>query len=251
LLPILLSIPHGGTKVPEELRERVCITPKDLFDDSDAFTTDIYDLGDDVAVVVKADIARAFVDLNRAPDDRPPRNPDGVVKASTCFERPVYLAGREPDVVLTERLVDRYHTPYHAQLESISKRPTIKLALDCHSMLSVAPPISGDPGRARPLFCLSNRNGQTAPTELLEALAAAVGEAFQVRSDQIGLNDPFKGGYITQTHGAGKLPWIQVEMNRGLYLSEPWFDRTTRTVDYMRIAELRERFGAALHRLRL
>lgn len=251
MLPILLSIPHGGTKVPEELIDRVCITPQDLFDDSDAFTTDIYDLGGDVAAVVKGDIARAFVDLNRAPDDRPPRNPDGVVKAGTCFERPIYLTGREPDVGLTEQLVDRYHTPYHAQLESISKRPRIELALDCHSMLPAAPPISSDPGVARPLFCLSNRDGTTAPNELLEALAAAVGDAFEVRADQIGLNDPFKGGYITQRHGAGELPWIQVEMNRSLYLSETWFDRTTRTVDPARVAELRERFSAALNRLEL
>jgi len=251
LLPILLSIPHGGTKVPEELRERICITPKDLFDDSDAFTTDIYDLGGDVAAVVKADIARAFVDLNRAPEDRPPRNPDGVVKASTCFKRPIYAFGQEPDTALTEQLIDDYHAPYHAQLARAVTQPGIELALDCHSMLPAAPPISSDPGAARPLFCVSNRDGATAPSELLERLAASIAEAFEVRSDQIGLNDPFKGGYITQTHGAGELPWIQVEMNRSLYLGEPWFDHATRDIDPARISELRERFMAALRRLKL
>lgn len=251
MLPILLSIPHGGMQVPTELSQLVDISPKDLFDDGDAFTLDIYDLGDDVAYVVKTDIARAFVDLNRAPDDRPPRNPDGVVKMATCFKRPIYLPGREPDGDVTEILIDRYHAAYHAQLAHGAAQPGIKLALDCHSMLPAAPPISSAPGLARPAFCLSNRDGATAPAELLERLAAAIAEAFDIRSDQIGLNDPFKGGYITQAHGAGKLPWIQVEMNRSLYLAEPWFDRTTRNIDPLRISELRERFGTALHRLRL
>ena len=32
-LPVLISIPHGGTQIPEELNEFICITEKDLFDD--------------------------------------------------------------------------------------------------------------------------------------------------------------------------------------------------------------------------
>ncbi len=251
MLPVLLSIPHGGTRIPEELRHRVCITPHDLFDDSDALTVDIYDLGAGVARVVKADIARAFVDLNRSPDDRPPRNPDGVVKTATCFNRPIYVAGREPGTALTERLLEQYHAPYHAELAEAAADPSIKLALDCHSMLNVAPPIGRDHGQARPLFCLSNRDGATAPMELLERLAVAFVQAFEVPREQISLNDPFKGGYITETQGGGRLPWIQVEMNRCFYLDEPWFDRNTLRVDPGRIAELRDRFRGALHRLGL
>ncbi|UCG87794.1 MAG: N-formylglutamate amidohydrolase [Gemmatimonadota bacterium] len=248
MLPVLISIPHGGNQVPEELRDRVCITREDLFDDSDAFTREIYDLGDDVARVVKADVARAFVDMNRAPDDRPPQNPDGVVKAATCFGRPIYIPGREPDENLTERLVERYHAPYHAQLVAAAQSD-MKLALDCHSMLSHAPPISGDYGRARPLFCLSNLDGATAPDDLLQELAAAIAAAFEIPLSEIGLNDPFKGGYITRAHGTGTVPWIQVEMNRVLYLVDPWFRSDTLTVCPTRLAELRARFRRALHRL--
>jgi formiminoglutamase len=98
---------------------------------------------------------------------------------------------------------------------------------------------------------LSNRDGGTAPVELLEQLAAAMAAAFEVPLEAIGLNDPFKAGYITQRHGGGRLPWIQVEMNRSLYLGEPWFDRDTLQVDAGRIAELRDRFRGALYRVRL
>ena len=251
MLPVLLSIPHGGTRIPEELRDRVCITPRDQFDDSDACTVDIYDLGEDVARVVTSDIARAFVDLNRAPDDRPPRNPDGVVKTATCFNRTIYRPGREPDDAVTQRLLDRYHTPYHAELAAAVATRDIALALDCHSMLASAPPISSHPGRPRPLFCLSNRDGATAPRTMVEALASAIGRAFEIPPAEIGVNHPFKGGYITQRHGGGPVPWIQVEMNRCLYLDDPWFDPEELDVDARRLAELRGRFRDALHDLRL
>jgi formiminoglutamase len=247
-LPVLLSIPHGGTEVPEELRDRVCITAEDLFDDSDPFTREIYDLGHDVAQVVKADVARAFVDMNRAPDDLPPTNPDGAVKTATCFKRPIYVQGREPDAALTERLIERYHARYHEQLATASGQG-VKLALDCHSMLSHAPPIGRDYGTPRPLFCLSNRDGATAPHNVLQELANAVAEAFEIPASEIGLNDPFKGGYITRVHGTGTVPWMQVEMNRSLYLSDPWFRADTLTVYPKRLAELRDRFARALHHL--
>ena len=251
MLPVLLSIPHGGTRVPEELRDRVCITAHDQFDDSDACTLDIYDLSPHVALVVKTEIARAFVDLNRAPDDRPPGNPDGVVKSATCFNRPIYLPGREPDDAATQCVLDRYHTPYHESLASAVATPAFALALDCHSMLAFAPPISRDLGRPRPLFCLSNRDGATAPRRVVERLASAISRAFEISPAEIGVNEPFKGGYITQRHGGGRVPWIQVEMNRSLYLEDPWFDRETLHVEAQRLAELRDRFHGALRALQL
>ncbi|MEA2109325.1 MAG: N-formylglutamate amidohydrolase, partial [Pseudomonadota bacterium] len=45
-LPFLISIPHGGTELPDELKSRVCITDNDLFDDSDSFTQEIYESTD-------------------------------------------------------------------------------------------------------------------------------------------------------------------------------------------------------------
>jgi N-formylglutamate deformylase len=87
MLPVLISIPHGGRMMPDELRERVCLNYDELFADGDAFTDEIYDLGNRAACVIKAEIARAFVDLNRAPNDLPPHNTDGVIKSHTKLAR--------------------------------------------------------------------------------------------------------------------------------------------------------------------
>ena len=249
MLPILLSIPHGGTAVPAELRESVCLTPQDQFDDGDPFTREIFDVGAAVAHVLKADIARSYVDLNRDPADRPPANPDGVVKTSTCYGRRIYKPGSEPTPELTEILLQRYYRPYHAALERAAARAGVAIGLDCHSMAATAPAIAPDPGRKRPAFCLSNREGATCPTSVLEKLARAISRAFGLNAGDVALNEPFKGGYITQAHGNRPVPWVQVELNRSFYLDSPWHDRETLTVDPDRLAELRQRFLAALAEL--
>ena len=251
-LPLLISVPHGGDGVPAEVAGRVAISDDDLFDDGDAFTRDIYDVRDDVISWFGASIARAFVDLNRAPDDRPPANPDGVVKTATCYARPIYRAGAELTESLTEELLEAHYVPYHQQLEQAAADPRLRLALDCHSMAATPPEVAPDdaaPEAERPLFCLSNGDGQTAPQALMLELRAALAAAFSCAAEAIRLNDPFRGGHITRAHGGGSLPWIQVEMNRSLYLAEPWFDRRTRTLDPARSEDLRTRFLAALREL--
>ena len=53
-------------------------------------------------------------------------------------------------------------------------------------------------------------------------LAACFREGFGLEKKDVVLNKPFAGGYITRAYGKGALPWVQVEMNRSLYLSKPW-----------------------------
>jgi len=62
-LPLLVSIPHGGTQMPSEVEGRCCISRADVLEDGDAFTREIYDVAEGVRFVLKADVARAFVDL--------------------------------------------------------------------------------------------------------------------------------------------------------------------------------------------
>jgi formiminoglutamase len=243
-LPLVLSIPHGGTSQPPEVAGRVVATAAEVFDDSDAFTREIYDLGERVAHVEAAPMARAFLDPNRAPDDRPPGNPDGVVKIATCWDRPIYARALEPDVV--EMLNDRYHAPYHAALERAARRPGVRLGLDCHSMAAEPPPVAPDRGEPRPLFCLSDAGGAACDEPTLTLLGRALAGAFDCAPEQVARNRPFQGGYVIRRHGRHPIPWIQVEMNRSLYLAEPWLDRAARRVAPERLAELQERFAAAL-----
>jgi formiminoglutamase len=84
-LLVLISVPHGGLKIPRELRSRVALSKRDIFHDGDAYTREIYHFQGAVRGYVDSMIARAFVDLNRAPTDRPPTNSDGVIKTVTTM----------------------------------------------------------------------------------------------------------------------------------------------------------------------
>ena len=242
-LPILLSIPHGGIRKPVELEGHLSITNRDLFDDSDPFVIDLYDLGDKVTRVIKTDIARAFVDLNRSPQDMPPDNPDGLIKSKTCYDKPIYTNGKEPDDSLKKMLIELYYSPYHQAIQKSLEELDLKLCLDCHSMASTAPYFSPDKTQSkRPMFCISNNDGQTSSDETLETLADCISKSYSINRKEISLNDPFHGGYITRTYGNNPLPWIQVEMNRDLYLSESWFDNEMLSMKTERLQELNKMF---------
>ncbi len=246
--PVLISIPHGGTRIPDQLAHAVAASDRDLFMDSDAFTIDIYSLGPQVMAEVWTDIYRAFIDLNRAPRQLPPQWPDGVIKSVTCYGKPVYRQGIEPWTTDTLSLLSQYYYPYHRRMGQLLKTPGLRLALDCHSMAAQAPLIAPDhdTSRPRPMICLGNAGGRSCPPRLLARLARCFTAAFQLPADQVSINYPFSGGYITRTYGKRHLPWVQVEMNRALYLTEPWFNPRTLQIDPERSAQLKNQFKRAL-----
>lgn len=246
-LPILLSIPHGGRKKPPELGKITTISERDVFNDIDPFVIEIYDLGKNVQKVIKTEIARTFVDLNRSLQDMPPSNPDGLIKSMTCHKKQIYIPRMEPNENLRTILIDSYYYPYHREIQKSLHEYDLQLALDCHSMESTAPSIAPDKkSKERPLFCLSNQEGKTSSMEMIRVFAQSIAKAFSIDTSDIKLNDPFKGGYITQVYGNNPIPWIQVEMNRSLYLSDPWFDKDTLTIDSQRLKKLNQMFENAL-----
>jgi len=207
-LPLLLSVPHAGLRVPPEAEPFCILTPREIAEDGDEGAVEIYALESEVAAFQTSDVARAIVDLNRAPDDR---RPDGVVKTHTCFNVPVYRDFPPEEVV--ETLLDRYYWPYQNSLTRRASGDVI-LAVDCHTMLAKGPPIGPGPGIERPWVCLSNADG-TCPQPWIEALQGC----FQkVLDGPVTINDPFRGGYITRTHAA-EMPWVQLELSRAPFLT--------------------------------
>lgn len=249
--PFLISIPHGGTVVPPELRGLINLTRKEIVFNSDPHTRCIYGFDDRVEALVDFDVSRVFVDTNRAPYDYPPRAQDGVVKVITQDGTPVFKRGQTPGRELIGTLLQNYYHPFHKRLAGALDTRAIEIAFDCHSMLPRSPPVRMDAGRPRPLFCLSNRgdrNGRpkrpgglvTCPPEWLQALA----RSFQAEFDgegRVAMNDPFRGGFISVAHyRQRRVPWVQVEINRGFYETEE------READEAHLAELRGRIFSAI-----
>jgi len=206
-LPLLISTPHAGLKVPPEVKEICTLTEQQIVEDGDEGAAEIYSLRDEVTSFVTTDVARAIVDLNRAEDDR---RADGVVKTHTIWEVPIYSEPLSDELV--ETLLTKYYRPYHNQLSALAKN--VKLGVDCHTMAQVGPPVASDAGKERPLICLSNAEG-TCPESWLTRLAECLENSFRV---SVSINSPFKGGYIIRSH-AHELPWVQLELSRATFLS--------------------------------
>jgi formiminoglutamase len=245
-LPVLLCIPHSGQKMPNELKGRTVINEQEVFEDSDAYTKEIYDLGSKVLQVISSEYARAFIDLNRNLDDLPPKMEDGMIKSMTCYERPIYSKGKEPDEELIEKLVSNYYKPYHMQILRAIKNPDIELALDCHSMADFAPNISPDVGEKRPTICLGNFLDKTCSRDTITKLAKCFADAFELNHQDVKINEPFLGKYTTQRYGLKPVPWIHVELNRKLFLEKPWFNKDSRSVDKSRLNDLNKMFEKSL-----
>ena len=208
-LPLLASVPHAGLTVPQEAEPYCILTPAQVAEDGDVGAAEIYSLESELEAYITSDVARAIVDLNRAEDDR---RPDGVVKTHTCWNIPVYREVPPDDVV--KQLLNRYYHPYHSRLKELAGTG-VQLGVDLHTMAATGPPVGPDPGVERPWACLSNGEGTTCPQDWIVSLKECFEEGF---GPNVRINDPFKGGFITRSH-AVELPWIQVELSRGPFMS--------------------------------
>jgi len=205
--PLLLSVPHAGLAVPPEVEGLHMLTEAEIAADGDEGAAEIYRPLRSEARLVTTEIARAFVDQNRAQDDL---RKDGVVKTHTCWDVTIYR--RPLSEAEVSALLLRYHAPYHAALAEGAMG--LRCGLDLHTMAAHGPPVGPDPGVERPWICVGDAGGAACAEEwssgLVEALAAEVG------AEHVTRNVPFSGGYITRSRPGG-VPWIQIEMSRG-----PW-----------------------------
>jgi N-formylglutamate deformylase len=204
-LPLYISVPHAGKRVAPELQNLCILRREDILADYDKGASAIYSsLQEHVEGFSTTDISRSLIDLNRSPEDI---GGNGVIKSHTCWNVQVYRDF--PDDNLVKTVLGRYYFPYHAKLSATAGSGTIRLGLDCHTMSAVGPPIGPDPGRKRPLICLSNRDG-TCPEEWIHCLAGCFSQVFK---ENVAINSPFRGGYIIRSH-ASEMAWMQIEISQ-------------------------------------
>lgn len=201
-LPLLISVPHAGTQVPPEVDQFNLLTIEQIVKDGDEGASEIFSLQEEVAAYVSTNIARAYVDMNRAEDDR---GYDGVVKTVTIYKESIYSRPLKESEI--QKLISRYYQPYHRKLTRLATG--VLLGIDCHTMAAEAPPICDDAGTTRPLLCLSNADG-TCPEDWTQLMAECLEEAFGFT---VSINSPFKGGHIIRSHSS-ELPWLQLELLR-------------------------------------
>ena len=232
-LPVLITIPHGGNRIPPEVKPWFALDDRNVFDDSDPFVREIFRFPG--TITFEAEIARAVVDVNRVRKEGGKPERDGHLKTHTRQGVPVYRDGWFPDPAMASRLVKRYYEPYHRKILKTLTSQDIQFAFDCHTMTE-------NEGDDRPMICISNEHGRTCSQEHTEILAECFRSSFGLAENEVRVNDPFTGGHLIRTFGNRPAPWVQVDINRKMFLTEPWYDHQAMTVDMERIAWLNKGF---------
>lgn len=255
-LPIVISVPHGGLVIPNELTSQFLLTEEEVLIDCDTWERELYDFKDDVEEYVDTDISRLVIDMNRAKDDLPPLNPDGLVKTLSVARKQVWANPSGLSKTEIGQLVNDYYDTYHQRIREAMKNPKVVLGLDCHTMLDVGPAPSGTQWEKRPMFCVGNRGSATgefvsepitAPASLMQKFKQLLEDNFKNYQDPsstlplVTINEPFTGGYITKFHGTiDTIPWIQLEINRSLYLpTDKQLTPQPSKVDQQRLTEIK------------
>ena len=221
--PLLISLPHVGTSMPDDQQPRY--TERALqVEDTDWFLDRLYafalDLG---ASVIVPRHSRYLVDLNRPPTNTPMyagQNNTGLCPTQHFTGEGLYRAGQAPDEAEIQRRVAVYWQPYHQALRDETARIRAvhghAVLFDAHSIRSELPWLFE--GRL-PQLNLGTVEGRSCAPTLRNALAAVL--AAQTDYSHV-VDGRFKGGHITRHYGdpAQGVHTVQLEMCWRAYMDE-------------------------------
>ena len=233
---VVFASPHSGRIYLPAFLRKVILDQYEIRSSEDAFVDDLF--GSAVkhgAPLLTAQSPRAFVDLNRGPEELDPaviegirrvaHNPRissglGVIPRVVSNGRAIY-SGKLSLEEAHDRIASVWR-PYHETLQTLMDRAHRSfgeaILIDCHSMPHEALENVGPPGATRPDVVLGDRFGAAASSSVVEQVEAAFASA----GFKVARNMPFAGAYICQNYGrpSRRQHAVQVEIDRSIYMDE-------------------------------
>ena len=248
LSPVLIHIPHDSTVIPPaELVDFVVSEEallRELMRLTDWHTGDLYAESADQGDVVRAEVSRLLVDVERFADDRLERCAAfgmGATYVQTCEGRPLRTLSPERRA----ELLARYYWPHHRRLDEAAAERLAHygrcVILDAHSFPTGQLPTQV--GFSAPLeIGIGTQPGHTSPE--LQALAEGF---FRTQGFVVGVDIPFSGAMVPNRF-FGTEPRVQslmIEVRRDLYMDE---STSARHDGFARIQAVLKEFSAELAR---
>ena len=218
--PIVASIPHTGTFVPEEITQLFANSDVADLPMTDWFLHELYDFLPDLGIsVIAANYSRYVIDLNRSPvplELYPGRFETKLVSDKDFQGNEIFSS--YPSDAQIAKYKKTVHQPYHAALdnllqEKINVHGEVYL-FDLHSIAKHATVIHAELDKD---IYLGNRDNKSCS----QAWLTSVEQEFLQNNISVQKNTPYKGGYITHHYGlASNVHALQIEMNQSLYLPQ-------------------------------
>jgi N-formylglutamate deformylase len=221
--PIVVSIPHAGTFVPDPVAERMTGAGRAL-PDTDWHLDRLYQfLANSEVTIITATHSRYVIDLNRAVDNAPlyPARWGSALCPTLSFAgEPIYRPDTAPDAAEIQRRVERYWQPYHQRLqrvlEDLRSRYGFVILWDAHSIRSKVPRLFQG---ILPDLNLGTDGGRSCDPRLAGQLLDC---ARRAANFSVVLNGRFQGGSITRSYGkpASGGHAVHVELAQATYMNE-------------------------------
>ncbi|GAA3893181.1 MULTISPECIES: N-formylglutamate deformylase [Gibbsiella] len=221
-LPLLISIPHAGTRLTPAVDAGLSDDAR-LLPDTDWHIPRLYDFAAAMgASILVGNYSRFVIDLNRPADDKPlyTTATTGLYPDVLFDGRPSFAAGQAPSAEERAGYLQHIWRPYHQQLQDELARLKAKhgyaLLFDAHSIASVIPRLFDG---TLPDLNLGTNSGASCAGTLSDRLLACCQQQQQYTHV---LNGRFKGGYITRAYGqpAENQHAVQLELAQVNYMHE-------------------------------
>jgi len=249
--PLVFASPHSGALYPDDMGAAPDAEAAGLRSGEDALVDQLVAAGPAAgASLIACRVSRAYVDVNRHPDELDPALIEDAPAAAASSPRvaaglgviprlngagaPIYQ--RRLSLAEARARLAAVHAPYHAALAELMDERRARFGaavlVDWHSMPSGAAESQRRRTGRPPQIVLGDRHGAACAREVGVALRTLMEGA----GWRVSLNQPYAGGYTTQLWGrpAEGFHAIQVEIDRSLYLDEatrapgPGFSRVQR-----------------------
>jgi N-formylglutamate deformylase len=221
-LPLLISMPHNGQKIPDYIAETMQPSALDV-PDTDWYIDKLYDFAQALgASILMPTYSRYVIDLNRDPQGEnlyPGANSTELCPTSSFALTPLYLNKQQPDQSEITRRIQTYWQPYHQKLadtlQQMKAKHGVAVLLDAHSILSEVPRFFT--GKL-PDFNFGTADGKTCANTLIDSVTKIDFSPYSTI-----VNGRFKGGFITRHYGNPEenIHALQLELSQRTYMHEP------------------------------
>ncbi|RQW63308.1 N-formylglutamate deformylase [Vibrio viridaestus] len=220
-IPLLISIPHAGTQLTEEVAAGLTDSAKHL-PDTDWHVEKLYQFALDMgAHMIVADYSRFVVDLNRPADDQPlyTTATTGLFPSTLFNGVETYQKGKEPNQEHRSMCLEQVWHPYHKKLQDVLMQLKAEFGyavlFDAHSIASNIPRLFDG---QLPDLNLGTNSGQSCSPSVEKTL-----QTILEKTDYTWvINGRFKGGYITRAYGQPDqhIHALQLELAQINYMDE-------------------------------